>query len=191
LDLWPNVLLVALALYGAACLGLVLARWLASSGGGSNRPFLSFLVLVENKQAVIEGFLRGLLASLNRQWDTGQYEVVVVDNGSTDDTPLIIERLARRHPVLRTVQVRRSQRVQESALEVGLFLSRSSTMVLMDIRQAAEVRHVLAAVEAIISGTKRRPGLRRPGGAGGRGPDEIRPGSNNPNEAGYDAQHQN
>jgi len=59
------------------------------------------------------------------------YEVVAVDDGSTDDTPAILMLLRRRWPQLRVVRLRRNSGHQ-AALIAGLFRSRGAYAVSID-----------------------------------------------------------
>jgi len=56
---------------------------------------------VHNEQACIERVLQSWLAALERLGCT--YRVMVLDDGSTDDTPSLLDRLAQRHGALQVI----------------------------------------------------------------------------------------
>lgn len=60
-------------------------------------PKLSVVVTTYNRAAILEKCLDALL----HQEGEPDYEVLVVDDGSTDETPALLERLAAAHPRLR------------------------------------------------------------------------------------------
>jgi hypothetical protein len=135
---WP---VLALALLG---LGLVvhgLRRLLVRRPAGSGRTAVlaSLLVVARNSQDVIEGVLRDLIARYGWWPETGPgFEVVVVDVGSTDDTPAILRRLVR--SAAGFIQVVRLEdwtygveRGPDDALTVGLPLCRGRTIRVIDL----------------------------------------------------------
>lgn len=63
---------------------------------------LSVIVPARNEANTITDQLEALVA---QSW-AGTWEVVVVDNGSTDSTPAIVEAFGRRHPRVRLVHAR-------------------------------------------------------------------------------------
>ena len=67
----------------------------------SDAPLVSILVPARNEAANIEPCLEGLLAQ-----DYPRFELLVLDDGSTDDTAARVERLAARDPRLRVVRGR-------------------------------------------------------------------------------------
>ncbi|HEY3368926.1 MAG TPA: hypothetical protein VGK74_28040 [Symbiobacteriaceae bacterium] len=104
---FPTWLLWALALYG-----------LVNAAGASERlfrrlfrpavlPVLSLMVLVQNQESQVEGFVRALTGML-RQAPRAAWrcELILLDVASTDGTGPILERLARRDPAIRVVRVR-------------------------------------------------------------------------------------
>lgn len=80
----------------AGVIALVLAAFARVRAAGP-RPRAGLVVIVRDRAESVEGACHELLAAAGRagcQWD----RVVILDDCSRDETPLIIERLSRRHP---------------------------------------------------------------------------------------------
>lgn len=81
------------------------------------QPFLSLVMLTCNDEKIIEGGIRRLAKLPYYQKDGSlNYELLVVDEGSTDQTFDILERLTRIYPVLKISKVEMGQRGEEKAL---------------------------------------------------------------------------
>ena len=65
---------------------------------------LSIVVIAFNEERCLEGMIEELLEALRNAGF--RYEIVVVDDGSRDRTPALIEQLTARHEVLRGVRLR-------------------------------------------------------------------------------------
>ncbi len=73
----------------------------ASSGGGS-RPSLTVFFPAFNDSETLPALITSAAETLN---DLAQdYEIIVVDDGSTDSTPQVLEGLQRQYPFLRVVR---------------------------------------------------------------------------------------
>lgn len=122
---WLTVIVVALALYGLwhfgrdLC-GLFLGRRPAVPAGAS------LLIVVRDAQDTIEYQLRHLLyeTALEAAWE----EIVVVDHGSSDLTPAILDRLAAACPLLKIVHLPPAARPLGEALS----FCRGDIVVLLD-----------------------------------------------------------
>jgi dolichol-phosphate mannosyltransferase len=87
------------------------------------------------------------------------YEVIVVDDGSTDETPEIVRQLAR--PQLRLIQLRRNSG-QTAALMAGIRFSKGDILITMDgdlQNDPADIPHLLAKLDEgydLVSGWRQR-----------------------------------
>lgn len=64
-------------------------------------PMITIMVPAHNEEIVIEDTLTYLLEELNYH----NYEVLVMDDGSTDETPAILARLQLKYPSLRVIRI--------------------------------------------------------------------------------------
>lgn len=141
----------ALAVHGALviCLRLWrLARILWERRGPP--PMISFLVMVRNQAHQIEGALRSLAALIRSHRADCRCELVVVDSGSQDETPRIIERLARELPGVRLLRLGEHLGHGASAWTVGMFACQSRVVVCLDLVGAAPARTLLRTLAALV-----------------------------------------
>lgn len=93
------------------------------------RPELSVVVPFYNEQAVVEAFHRRLTAAVRES--VKDYELVFVDDGSTDSTPSLLARLCTADPHLTVIRLSRNFGHQ-AALVAGLDHARGAAVVMMD-----------------------------------------------------------
>lgn len=110
----------------------------------SDQPTVSFVVIAHNEAANIERALRSILVQPVKK------QVVVVDDGSTDDTPRVVAALAREEPAIRLVELERNHgrgfaRHSGVALTQGRFIASVDGDVVLPTgwweRCAAELEH--------------------------------------------------
>jgi undecaprenyl-phosphate 4-deoxy-4-formamido-L-arabinose transferase len=121
-------------------------------------PEISVVIPVYNEQGTLEEVIRrtvGVLDALGRP-----YELIVVDDGSTDGTWPIVERLHAREPRLRAVRFKRNFG-QHPAMHAGLVRARGDVVVTMDgdlQNSPDDLPKLIAAVEGgsdVASGRRR------------------------------------
>lgn len=153
MEWWISGLILLLAFCGL----WVVAGHLVQAALGMARPhgyppFVSILLVVKNKAQIIEG-LTGCLVRLKEYLPPGapDYEVVVVDDGSIDETPRILERMARRFPNLRLVRMGEvGAAPEQSAADIGLFLCRSKVVLFFQVSGAVTQRTIMDAVRYLF-----------------------------------------
>ena len=92
-------------------------------------PTLSVVVPVYDEAEVLPLFAERLRPTLDALGET--YEVLVVDDGSTDATPALLERVRREWPAVRVVRLRANSGHQ-AALSAGLARARGAWVVSID-----------------------------------------------------------
>lgn len=94
-------------------------------------PAVSVLIPAHHEELVIERTLDTLFAS---DFPKDQIEVIVIDDGSSDRTPEILERLAKRHVRLRILRIPPGQggKGKAAALNRGLELARHELIAVYD-----------------------------------------------------------
>jgi glycosyltransferase involved in cell wall biosynthesis len=91
-----------------------------------HRPRVSVLVPAKDEAENLPEFMRQAAETFAAT--PGLYEVIVIDDGSVDDTPRVLERLACEYPFLRTVR-HRTRRGIADALRTGYLHSRGDVLV--------------------------------------------------------------
>jgi undecaprenyl-phosphate 4-deoxy-4-formamido-L-arabinose transferase len=121
-------------------------------------PDVSVVVTVYNEAACIEELYRRTTAAL----ETGprSYELVFVDDGSTDGTFAALERLAENDPHIRAVRFKRNFG-QHPAMHAGLSRARGDIVVTMDGDLQNAPEDIPRLVEAVEAGNDVASGRRR------------------------------
>jgi glycosyltransferase involved in cell wall biosynthesis len=101
--------------------------------GDSGQPQLSVVIPILNEEAILWHNAEALAALFDGEIGCGRWKFVLVDNGSTDSTPRIIERICARWPP--------SQRLFEArhnygrAMRVGLMAVDTAWVITVDVEQ--------------------------------------------------------
>jgi glycosyltransferase involved in cell wall biosynthesis len=92
----------------------------------TSAPRVSVLVPAKDEAENLPEFMRQAAETFAAT--PGKYEVVVIDDGSVDDTPAVLARLEREYPFLRSVR-HRSRRGIADALRTGYVHARGDVLV--------------------------------------------------------------
>lgn len=90
-------------------------------------PFITIMVPVHNEEIVIENTIEYLMNQLNYS----HYEVLVTDDGSTDETPNILQRLAEKYSNLRIVQIEKNKG-KAHAFDIGIAFAKGELILSND-----------------------------------------------------------
>lgn len=114
----------------------------------ADRPFVSIIVPVRNEERNIQRCVTSLL-----EQDYEHYEVIVVDDGSTDDTAQILESIAQTHPhgsrmwVLRLRELPPGWAGKPHALHAGVQESHGDWLLFTD----ADTSHAPNALSCVLT----------------------------------------
>lgn len=97
----------------------------------TSRPFVSVIVPARNEEAVIESAVRSLCAMDYHDGGVRQFEVIVVDDQSTDRTLAVLEKLAADVP-LRIVRTPPGSVGKATALNRGITRARGDVIAIFD-----------------------------------------------------------
>jgi 1,2-diacylglycerol 3-beta-glucosyltransferase len=148
---WLQGLLLAVGTFGAF---MVLVGTLAPAPRAitlrSPRPFVSIVVPAKNEEAVIETTVRSLWALDYREGSVPYYELIVVDDGSTDRTGELLKTLAATRP-LTIVPTPPGSVGKAAALNLGIARARGELIAVFDA-DARVAPDFLARMVAALSG---------------------------------------
>ena len=121
-------------------------------------PEISLVIPVYNEEEnlpVLAAEIQGVMQNLGRP-----YEVIYVDDGSTDGSPQVLRRLARQDPAARIVCQRRNSG-QSAAMDAGFRFARGGIVVTLDAdlqNDPADIPRLLARLNEgydAVSGVRR------------------------------------
>jgi GT2 family glycosyltransferase len=99
--------------------------------GAADEPLVSIILPVYNAASTNPGYLRDALESVVAQ-GAAPLELVVVDDGSTDETPDLVTAFLDAHPQLAARVVSKANGGQSSARNVGARMSRGAWLAFLD-----------------------------------------------------------
>jgi len=139
-----------LALYGLFLLTCRITRFMRNRP--SAPPAMSLLLVVRNQASVIEGLIRHILAYHHKPLTF--FELVVVDDHSTDETPGILQRLNRRHHF---ALIQMEQFPGEKALDTGLKFCQGEVVYCFDLTGRVRPHLVVRLVGRLLKGEQAYP----------------------------------
>src|SRR5512142_2150488 len=107
---------------------------------------LSFVLPMYNEKDNIEKMVAGTL-SVGRLV-AGEFEVVIVDDASTDGSGLIADRLAAEHPEVRVVHHRENRKLG-GALRTGFYAASKEYVLYMDSDLPVKMEDIPPALERL------------------------------------------
>jgi dolichol-phosphate mannosyltransferase len=121
-----------------------------------NPPYLSLVVPVYNEQECLPELLRRASAALA---GAGSFEIIIVDDGSTDGTADLLRQALSRSPWLRVLRLTRNSG-QSAAYDAGFKTARGQVIVTLDgdlQNDPEEIPRLLTMLDAydMISGWRR------------------------------------
>ena len=117
----------------------------------NNNPAVSVVVPVRNEAGNIAPLLAEIAKALEGQWP---FEVVYVNDGSTDGTEAELKRLMAMHPFLRRVRHKQSCG-QSAAVRSGVAAARAPVVVTIDGDGQNDPAFIPAMVRALEAGSPR------------------------------------
>jgi dolichol-phosphate mannosyltransferase len=114
----------------------------------TNNPAVSVVVPVRNEAGNIAPLVAEIAAAIEREWP---FEVVYVDDGSSDGTAAELKRLMAQHPWLRCVRHRHSCG-QSSAVRTGVQKARGTMVATIDGDGQNDPKFIPALIRALEAG---------------------------------------
>ncbi len=102
----------------------------------SSKTLVSIIAPVYNEQDALREFLERIVATVDKLSQRYRFEIIWVDDGSTDQSLATAKRLTQAEPRLRVVELRRNFG-QTAALQAGLDLAEGEIAITMD----ADLQH--------------------------------------------------
>ncbi|MDE2889206.1 MAG: glycosyltransferase [Gemmatimonadota bacterium] len=146
-------LLISTAIYlGAALAFLVGLRRRPRPGPAGSRPFVSVVIAARNEA----GFIGDCLEGLARQtYPADRYEVLVVDDGSTDGTMQVVTRFATAYPIVRCIEATdafRHMAAKKRPLSEGIRAARGRIILTTDADCSVPATWISGVVSQLETG---------------------------------------
>jgi glycosyltransferase involved in cell wall biosynthesis len=129
------------------------------SPGGSLRS-ISFVIPVYNEAENIAEVIDGILGAVSQSANPQEFEIIVVDDGSTDRGPAVLDELGAKHPHLKVITLRKNFG-KSAALMAGFDQANGEVVITLDgdcQDDPAEIPRFLEKLEEgydLVSGWKK------------------------------------
>jgi glycosyltransferase involved in cell wall biosynthesis len=120
------------------------------AAGAESRPLVSLILPAYNESAILEANLAKIFAYLDSLADRYRWQVLLVNDGSRDDTGEIAERVAKTRPDLTVLHHPRNFGLGQ-ALKFGFAYSQGDYVVTMDVDLSYSTAHIGLMLETIRS----------------------------------------
>ncbi len=118
---------------------------------GDDGVELSLIIPAYNEEAIIAGSLRELCTYMDDALPQVAYEIIVVDDGSTDQTVRTVEEVARMHPGVRSV-VHERNRGRGKAVRTGFEAAQGGYIICLDADLSYSPEHIARLLEPLKAG---------------------------------------
>ncbi len=99
---------------------------------GSYTPSVSVLIPMHNEEKVAAGILERFV-EMDYPREGGRYQLIVIDDGSTDTTPSIVDEYASKYPFIKALhRIGKSGNGKPEALNVGLKIASNELVLIFD-----------------------------------------------------------
>jgi len=112
-----------------------------------NKPLVSIVAPVYNEEASITEFISRIEATIEKLLERYDFEVVLVDDGSSDDTLELLKSLSREKHLVKVIELRRNYG-QTAALQAGLDAAEGDVLITMD----ADLQHFPEEIPVFLEG---------------------------------------
>ncbi len=131
LAFWISIFFIIYTYFGYPLILFALSRFKTTPPKKSydRHPFVSVIISAYNEGKVIEAKLRNLL---NQEYPEDKLEVIVVSDGSTDDTDIIVQRFP--DPRVKLIKLS-DRRGKPRALNIGVSRAKGEIILFSDSRQ--------------------------------------------------------
>lgn len=111
----------------------------------SSKVTVSIIVPAYNEDEILEQSIEDLLSIIGDKRES--YEIIIVDNGSEDETPKIAEELATSHPTISWEKEPKSGR--GVAVATGFHAAQGDILAFTDADLATDLRHLEELIQSI------------------------------------------
>lgn len=113
-------------------------------------PLISIILPVFNEAAIVRNSLRILTDYIENSNEPFSYEIILINDGSTDETGKIIDSLEMENRLIRVIHHKVNLNLGR-ALQTGFRNSRGEIIVVLDIDLSYSVEHIKLMVDKLIS----------------------------------------
>lgn len=113
------------------------------------KPFISIVLPCYNEEAILETNLKTIISYLNDKSDKYKWEIILVNDGSTDRTKEIAERFEKEFDLIRVIHHPTNLNLG-NALQTGFCNSKGEIIVVLDVDLSYSVDHIEKMVDKLI-----------------------------------------